>query len=70
VTVCSQTIPVFWCVCVATTLPLTLLASSDLLGLVWFANHGFGLVSAGFGSKILKPKPKPWKQVWFGLVLV
>jgi hypothetical protein len=43
---------------------------SDLLGLVWFANHGFGLVSAGFGSKIFKPKPKPWKRVSFDLVLV
>jgi hypothetical protein len=32
-------------------------------GLIWFANHGFG-------SKILKPKPKPWKRVWFGLVLI
>jgi hypothetical protein len=39
-------------------------------GLVWFSNHGFGLVSAGFGTEILKPKPKPWSTVWFGLVLV
>jgi hypothetical protein len=44
--------------------------ASDVLVLVWFANRGFGLVSAGFGSKILKPKPKPSRTVWFGLVLV